>query len=50
MRRRIGQPPVVKRVQKGIESAGFRGAVLSEQEQRIGHFHAELERYLAAAG
>lgn len=37
-------------VQRGLESAGFRGAVLSEQEQRIGHFHAELERYLAAAG
>jgi phenylpropionate dioxygenase-like ring-hydroxylating dioxygenase large terminal subunit len=36
-------------VQRGIESAGYRGAILSEQEQRIGHFHAELERYLAAA-
>jgi phenylpropionate dioxygenase-like ring-hydroxylating dioxygenase large terminal subunit len=36
-------------VQRGIESAGFRGSVLSEQEQRIGHFHAELDRYLANA-
>ena len=35
-------------VQRGIESKGYRGAVLSEQEQRVGHFHAELERYLAA--
>ncbi|WP_439534573.1 aromatic ring-hydroxylating oxygenase subunit alpha [Polymorphobacter sp.] len=33
-------------IQKGIESHGFRGSILSEQEQRIGHFHAELERYL----
>lgn len=35
-------------VQRGIESLAFRGAILSEQEQRIGHFHAELDRYLAA--
>jgi phenylpropionate dioxygenase-like ring-hydroxylating dioxygenase large terminal subunit len=34
-------------IQMGIESAGFRGSVLSEQEQRIGHFHAELDRYMA---
>lgn len=33
-------------VQQGIESLGFRGSVLSEQEQRIGHFHAELDRYM----
>jgi len=36
-------------VQRGIESAGFRGSVLSEQEQRIGHFHAELDRYLVGS-
>lgn len=36
-------------VQKGMESASYEGAILSEQEQRIGHFHAELERYLAGA-
>ena len=35
-------------VQQGIESLGFRGSVLSEQEQRIGHFHAELERYISS--
>lgn len=35
-------------VQEGIESQGYRGAVLSEQEQRIRHFHAELDRYMAA--
>ncbi|MBB4632391.1 aromatic ring-hydroxylating oxygenase subunit alpha [Sphingosinicella soli] len=34
-------------VQEGIESSGYRGAVLSEQEQRIRHFHAELDRRLA---
>lgn len=33
-------------VQRGIESLAFKGALLSEQEQRIGHFHAELDRYL----
>ncbi|MFS0736173.1 aromatic ring-hydroxylating dioxygenase subunit alpha [Sphingomonas sp. 1P06PA] len=33
-------------VQEGIESLGYRGAILSEQEQRIGHFHAELDRYM----
>ena len=37
-------------IQQGIESRGFRGAVLSEQEQRIGHFHAELDRYVGAVG
>jgi len=36
-------------VQRGIESLGFRGSILSEQEQRIGHFHAELDRYINAA-
>lgn len=35
------------KVQEGIESIGFRGAILSGQEQRVGHMHAELERYLA---
>ncbi|AUW59581.1 (2Fe-2S)-binding protein [Sphingobium sp. SCG-1] len=35
-------------VQRGIESVGFRGSILSEQEQRIGHFHAELDRYINA--
>ena len=34
-------------VQEGIESAGYRGAVLCEQEQRIRHFHAELDRWMA---
>ena len=33
-------------VQEGIESLGFRGSILSGQEQRIGHFHAELDRYM----
>ncbi|GGC22865.1 (2Fe-2S)-binding protein [Novosphingobium marinum] len=33
-------------VQRGVESQSYEGAILSEQEQRIGHFHAELERYL----
>ena len=33
-------------IQEGIESQGFRGAILSGQEQRIGHFHAELDHYM----
>lgn len=33
-------------IQEGIESIGFRGSILSGQEQRIGHFHAELDRYM----
>ncbi len=35
-------------VQQGVESRGFRGAILSEQEARLGHFHAELDRYMNA--
>jgi carnitine monooxygenase subunit len=34
-------------VQKGMRSRGFRHQLWSEQEQRLRHFHAELERYLA---
>jgi phenylpropionate dioxygenase-like ring-hydroxylating dioxygenase large terminal subunit len=34
-------------VQKGMRSRGFKGARLSEQEQRVRHFHAEIDRYLA---
>ena len=33
-------------VQEAIESRGFRGPVLSEQEQRLRHFHTELDRYI----
>ena len=33
-------------VQQGIESMGYRGTVLCEQEQRVRHFHAELDRRL----
>ena len=29
-------------IQQGVESMGFRGAVLSGQEARLGHFHAEV--------
>jgi phenylpropionate dioxygenase-like ring-hydroxylating dioxygenase large terminal subunit len=38
-----------KHVQEGVESIGYRGGVLSEQEQRIRHFHAELDRYMGVA-
>ena len=34
-------------VQAGIRSRGFAGAMLSEQEQRLRHFHVELNRYLS---
>ncbi|WP_242770867.1 aromatic ring-hydroxylating dioxygenase subunit alpha [Sphingopyxis sp. YF1] len=33
-------------VQAGMHSRGFRGARLSEQEQRVRHFHREIDRYL----
>jgi carnitine monooxygenase subunit len=34
-------------VQKGMRSRGFKGQLWSEQEQRLRHFHAEMERYLS---
>jgi len=34
------------RVQKGMHSRGFRGLHLGEQEIRVRHFHAVLDRYL----
>lgn len=33
-------------VQQGIESRSFQGPLWSEQEQRLRHFHAELDRHL----
>ena len=33
-------------VQAGVRSLGFKGQLWSEQEQRLRHFHAELDRYL----
>ncbi len=33
-------------VQQGLHSKGFKGMRFSEQEQRLRHFHAELDRYL----
>lgn len=35
-------------VQAGARSRGFRGALWSEQEARLRHFHAELDRRMAA--
>ena len=35
-------------VQKGARSRGFRGPLWSEQEARLRHFHAELDRMMAA--
>lgn len=34
-------------VQRGLHSRGFKGARFSEQEQRLRHYHREIERYLA---
>ncbi|MBI1180768.1 MAG: Rieske 2Fe-2S domain-containing protein [Alphaproteobacteria bacterium] len=34
-------------VQQGLHSRAFRGMRFSEQEQRLRHFHKELDRYLA---
>jgi hypothetical protein len=33
-------------VQKGMRSRGFKGQLWGEQEQRLRHFHVELERRL----
>ena len=35
-------------VQEGAHSRGFRGPLWSEQEARLRHFHAELDRHMAA--
>jgi phenylpropionate dioxygenase-like ring-hydroxylating dioxygenase large terminal subunit len=54
----IGEPPdlgmvldqdseLLPVVQAGIRSRGFDGPLWSEQEQRLRHFHAELDRYMA---
>jgi len=32
--------------QRGIRSRGFRGPLWGEQEQRVRHFHRELDRYI----
>ena len=34
-------------VQRGLRSRGFKGPLWSEQEQRLRHFHRELDRYIA---
>lgn len=34
-------------VQAGIKSKGFRGPLWGEQEVRLRHFHAELDRYMS---
>ena len=35
-------------VQRGLHSRGFKGQLWGEQEQRLRHFHAELDRYLTS--
>jgi phenylpropionate dioxygenase-like ring-hydroxylating dioxygenase large terminal subunit len=53
----IGEPPelglvldqdseLLPIVQKGLRSKAFRGPLWSEQEQRLRHFHNELDRYI----
>jgi hypothetical protein len=39
-----------EKIQKSIESPGFRGMTLNYQERRIYHWHEELDRRIAAAG
>ncbi len=54
----IGEPPnlgevldqdseLLPVVQQGLRSRAFRGPLWSEQEQRLRHFHTELDRYLS---
>jgi phenylpropionate dioxygenase-like ring-hydroxylating dioxygenase large terminal subunit len=53
----LGEPPnlgqvldqdseLLPELQKGIRSRGFKGAIWSEQEQRLRHFHREVDSYL----
>ena len=53
----IGEPPelglvldqdseLLPVVQKGLRSKAFKGPLWSEQEQRVRHFHNELDRYI----
>jgi carnitine monooxygenase subunit len=37
---------LVEAVQRGQKSRGFRGALWSEQEMRIRHYHREIDRYI----
>ncbi len=37
---------LVAAVQRGSKSRGFRGPLWGEQEQRVRHFHRELDRYI----
>lgn len=57
VRTRLGEPPelgevldqdseLLPIVQKGARSRGFAGPLWSEQEARLRHFHAELDRYI----
>jgi carnitine monooxygenase subunit len=57
----VGEPPglgdvldqdsdLLPVVQKGARSRGFRGPLWSEQEARLRHFHAELDRMVGPVG
>lgn len=37
---------LVRAVQQGVKSRGFKGPIWSEQENRLRHYHRELDRYL----
>ncbi len=61
VRTALGEPPglgevldqdseLLPIVQAGARSRGFRGPLWSEQEARLRHFHAELDRMMAAGG
>ncbi|MGF1544909.1 MAG: SRPBCC family protein [Parvularculaceae bacterium] len=39
---------LVHAVQEGVRSRGFKGPLWSEQEDRLRHFHRELDRYINA--
>lgn len=57
-RTEVGEPPdlglvldqdsdLLPVVQSGIRSRGFEGPLWGEQEQRLRHFHTELDRYMS---
>jgi phenylpropionate dioxygenase-like ring-hydroxylating dioxygenase large terminal subunit len=37
---------LIASVQQGVRSRGFRGPLWCEQEDRLRHFHRELDRYM----
>ena len=44
--RQLNDPYVARARSQGLRSRAFKGPLWSEQEQRVRHFHRELDRYI----